>query len=138
MVSVHSPVGEKVDTKQLKQERLDVYAINPVFMAAMPIYAASYAIGNYGTGAVICVPEEDVIDARFVEVMHIPILHTTTSSHHPLTTTNSQPTKCFRLKDWSISRQRKWGVPIPMPFCSRCGIVPARKEDLPTTPKHPT
>ncbi len=48
-----------------------------------------------------------------------------------ITTRYGTKTTTYKLQDWSVSRQRYWGCPIPMIHCASCGVVPVPEQDLP-------
>jgi leucyl-tRNA synthetase len=76
------------------------------------------------------VPKHDERDMEFAKKYKIPVedrplLHEREWKKFGKSTVN------YRLHDWSVSRQRYWGAPIPIIYCEKCGTVAVPEKDLP-------
>ena len=119
----------------------------------MPVYVADYVLMEYGTGAIMAVPAHDERDREFAEAFDLPIREVIDedgvlvdsgdfTACRPTRESGRSSSGCTsrararrpcrtRLRDWSMSRQRYWGCPIPIVRCDECGVVPVPEEDLP-------
>lgn len=129
------------------------YVINPVNGKRVPLWIANYILMDYGTGAIMAVPAHDDRDKAFAEKYNLDIIPVIDEDGKLINSEEfngldyktaqdkiteklakegrGKKTVNYRLRDWLLSRQRYWGVPIPVVYCEDCGIVPVNKEDLP-------
>ncbi|HVR12692.1 MAG TPA: leucine--tRNA ligase [Gaiellaceae bacterium] len=127
--------------------------INPVNGEQLPVYVADYVLMDYGTGAIMAVPAHDERDHEFADAFGLPIVEVIDEDGVLVNSDGfdglgvdeakraiveslreqgrGAPAVSYRLRDWSMSRQRYWGCPIPIIYCDDCGIVPVPDEDLP-------
>ncbi len=129
------------------------YVTNPTTGERLPIYVADYVLMDYGTGAIMAVPAHDERDREFAKAFDLPIVEVIDDEGRMVNSGQfdgldaeeakgrivewlreigrGAPAVSFRLRDWSFSRQRYWGSPIPIIYCDDCGVVPVPDEDLP-------
>jgi leucyl-tRNA synthetase len=103
-------------------------AIHPITGKVIPIWSANFVLMEYGSGAVMAVPANDERDAEFAAKYFLPVNPVVEPPHGE---PKGKRVVNYRLRDWSVSRQRYWGTPIPMIYCDHCGTVPVPSEQLP-------
>ncbi len=136
------------------------YAINPINNAKIPIWIADYVLVGYGTGAIMAVPAHDERDNEFAIKHEMPIITVidtpeadisaegkmlNSSIYDGLTSSDAREKivtdlaakklavdkTIYKIRDWSVSRQRYWGAPIPIINCQKCGQVLVPDDQLP-------
>lgn len=104
------------------------FVTNPANGESVPVWVADYVLGQYGTGAVMAVPQHDERDRLFSETFNLPIIdRPLVSFDEALEKTGGRKKTTYRLRDWVFSRQRYWGEPIPLVFCAACAALPLSK-----------
>lgn len=73
-----SQAKSDIERQETNREKTGVftgaYAINPVNNERIPIWAADYVLGGYGTGAIMAVPAHDERDWEFAKRFDLPIV----------------------------------------------------------------
>ena len=133
-----------------------VEAINPATGEKIPLFISDYVLPQYGTGAIMAVPAHDDRDFEFAKKFDLTIRQViaadvdlpyagvgalmNSSAYDGLSIDEAKKKMIeafgrkkttFRLRDWIVSRQRYWGVPIPMIHCEKCGVQPVPDAQLP-------
>ncbi|HMJ00012.1 MAG TPA: leucine--tRNA ligase [Gaiellaceae bacterium] len=147
------PIAER-QTKEKDGVFTGHYATNPVNDERIPVWVADYVLMDYGTGAIMAVPAHDERDLEFARLYDLPVrpvideetsVLVDSGDFTGLTADDGKtkivarlreqgrgaPAVSYRLRDWSMSRQRYWGCPIPVVYCEDDGIVPVPEEELP-------
>jgi leucyl-tRNA synthetase len=101
----------------------------------LPVVVSPLVDARFGPTAALGIPAIDEADRDLAErldrVEVPPASEGEDERPAPAPVDGAAETTRYRANDFSISRQRAWGCPIPIVLCEECGPVPVPEADLP-------
>jgi leucyl-tRNA synthetase len=105
---------------------------SPVGAAQLPVIVSPMVDGRFGATAVLGIPERDRTDAVIAErLLGASFVQEQIEDPPNVPRIQTRAAVRYRANDFTISRQRSWGTPIPIVYCEKCGTVPIPREQLP-------